>query len=67
MSRGLLRLVGVRTGCWVVCDCSWNNNCVIINMHGKTTIKIAKSFLTQMAFFLKKRRTGTNIYTHTYI
>jgi hypothetical protein len=23
---------------------SWNNNCVIINMHGKTTIKTASLF-----------------------
>jgi hypothetical protein len=40
MSRGLFRLVGVWSGCWVVRDeFCWNNNCVIINMHGKTTIK----------------------------
>jgi hypothetical protein len=31
MSRELFRLVGVWSGCWVVR--------VIINMHGKTTIK----------------------------
>jgi hypothetical protein len=22
------------------CAFSWNNNCIIVNMHGKTTIKI---------------------------
>jgi hypothetical protein len=56
MARGLFRLVGVWSGCWVVRDvqivqivifCAfnnkktsafcYNNNCVIINMHGKTT------------------------------
>jgi hypothetical protein len=25
----------------------WNNNCVIINMHGKTTIKIAVRNISQ--------------------
>jgi hypothetical protein len=34
MSRELFRLVGVWSGCWVVRDYR-----VIINMHGKTTIK----------------------------
>jgi hypothetical protein len=41
ISRGLFRLVGVRSVAWVVRDAV--NNCVIINMHGKTTIKKNKS------------------------
>jgi hypothetical protein len=35
MSRGLFRLVGVRSGCWVVRDAV---------MHGKTTIKIPRDW-----------------------